>query len=122
MNLSAPKLRKICARRHLSLTQVLLQAKVSRTAYYSLVRKPSLLPQSILRIARQLEVNPSALLDDESATLQAIRRLQNSTDAICRQNPGVDRDTVFRTLQNLQLPPLDRLRRALYRVRKSRHI
>lgn len=122
MNLSAHKLREICAQRHLNLTTVLLQARVSRTAYYSLVRKPSLLPKSILRIARHLEVNPSALLDDEPVTIQAIRRMQDSTDAICRQNPDVDRDTVFRTLQNLQLPPLDRLRRALCRARKSSHI
>lgn len=105
MNLSVQKVRELCATRHLNLSAVLRQAGVSRTAYYSLARKPSILPKSILRIAQHLKVNPTALIDNDEATLQVIRQLQDSTDAICRQSPSVDRDTVFRTLQNLQLPP-----------------
>ncbi len=67
MQLSSAKIKKRCAQRRVSLGDVLKQAGVSRTAYYSLARKKSVLPKSILRMASHLGVNPSALLDNIAA-------------------------------------------------------
>ena len=111
---------KLCAERRLSLGAVLREAGVSRTAYYSLTRKESVLPKSIGRLARALEVSPTAFLADETAGIARVRELQARTDALHRRHPGDDRDVIFRTLQNLDLPPVERLRRALNRAPRDR--
>ena len=100
------------------LSDVLKQAGVSRTAYYSLVRKDSVLPKSILRIARHLGVNPSDLLENGEAKIQHLRDLQNQAAALAKRYPDCDREVMFRTLLNLEQPPIERLRRALIRARK----
>jgi hypothetical protein len=88
---------------------------VSRTAYYSLARKDSVLPKSVERIASHLHVSPSAFLDDEPALIRRVRDLQKRAEAIHRRNRQLDRDVIYRTLENLQLLPVERLRRALIR-------
>ena len=118
MQLSRDKLKKWCAQRRLNLSDVLKEADVSRTAYYSLVRKDSVLPKSIVRIARYLGVNPSALLDDDDARVNHIRDLQAKAGALSARFPDCDRDVIFRTLLNLEQPPVERLRRALIRARQ----
>jgi len=118
VQLSSEKLKKQCGQRQMRLSDVLKQAGVSRTAYYSLVRKDSVLPKSILRIARHLDVNPSALLDNGEAKVRHLRDLQNQAVALAKRYPNCDRDVMFRTLLNLELPPIERLRRALIRARK----
>jgi transcriptional regulator with XRE-family HTH domain len=74
VQLSSAKIKKRCAQRRVSLGDVLKQAGVSRTAYYSLVRKESVLPKSILRMARHLGVTPSALLDNKSVAKALIAK------------------------------------------------
>ncbi len=118
MRLSSVKVKQRCTQRRLRLTDVLRQAGVSRTAYYSLARKESVLPKSILRIARQLEVDPAELLENEAAQIAHIRRLQAEAGALARRHPDCDRDVMFRTLLNLEQPPIERLRRALIRARR----
>jgi transcriptional regulator with XRE-family HTH domain len=118
VKLSSAKFKKRCAQRRVSLGDVLKQAGVSRTAYYSLVRKESVLPKSILRMARHLGVTPSALLDNEASKMKHIRDLQARAGAISRRYPECDRDVIFRTLLNLEKPPVERLRRALVRARQ----
>ena len=88
---------------------------MSRTAYYSLARKGSILPKSIERIAAHLQVSPSAFIDDDGALFQRVRDLQSQTEAIHQTNRKLDRDVIYRTLANLELAPLERLRRALIR-------
>jgi hypothetical protein len=102
------------------LGEALRTAEVSRTAYYSLARKDSILPKSVGRLARVLGVSPSTLLVDESVAVGRLRELQAQTEILCRRHPGSDRDVILRTLQNLDLPPLQRLRRALVRARPAR--
>ena len=92
---------------------------MSRTAYYSLTRKESVLPKSVCRIAHRLGVSPLRFLDDPSGRVRRISELRNRTDTICRKYPECDRDVVFRTLMNLDLPPVERLRKALLRGRQT---
>jgi hypothetical protein len=120
MKLSPDKVNELCKTRGLRLKSVLSGAGVSRTAYYSLTRKDSVLPKSMVRLARQLDVSPVALLEDDSERIRDLRRLQEAAESVYLQHPGCDRDVVFRTLQNLQLPPVERLRRALHRAGKYR--
>lgn len=102
----------------MSLKALLADAGVSRTAYYSLLRKESVFPKSVERIARRLEVSPVGFLGEGAGPLCHLRNLQAQTDVIMRRNPECDRDVVFRTLKNLDVPPVERLRRALVRARK----
>ena len=118
MRLRSEKLKILCRERHLSLKTLLKEAGVSRTAYYSLLRKESVLPKSVDRIARCLEVSPAGFLGDDEDHLRQVRKLQAQAEAIHLQNPESDRDVIFRTLRNLELPPVERLRRALVRARK----
>jgi transcriptional regulator with XRE-family HTH domain len=113
------KLKALCRERHLSLKDLLAEAGVSRTAYYSLLRKDSVLPKSLHRLALRLGVGPACFLDDDDERVGHVRDLQAKAEAIQRLHPECDRDVVLRTLRNLELPPAERLRRALIRGRRS---
>lgn len=65
MRIGGEKVKSLCRERHKSLKALLAEAGVSRTAYYSLLRKNTILPRSVERIARCLAVSPAKLLDDE---------------------------------------------------------
>ena len=119
MKISSSKLRALCAERNLRVGGLLRQAGVSRTAYYSLARKDSILPKSIERIAAYLQVPPTAFLDDHGSLVQRVRDLQAQAEAIHRTNRKLDRDAIYRTLENLELAPVERLRRALIRGRPA---
>lgn len=116
MRLSGDKLRRLCGERQVTLRDVLDRAGVSKTAYYSLTRKDSVLPKSVGRIARVLGISPAEVLSDDAARIARVRALQERAAAIVAENPGCDRDVVLRTLMNLELPPVERLRRALIRA------
>ncbi len=118
MRISSEKLRTLCRDRRIQLKDLLKEAGVSRTAYYSLTRKESVLPKSVCRVAQQLGVSPSLFLVEEDEAVRRIRVLQARTGEICRRHPGCDRDVVFRTLLNLDSTPVERLRKALSRARK----
>jgi transcriptional regulator with XRE-family HTH domain len=111
--LGTGKLKALCRDRKTRLKDVLDAAGVSRTAYYSMTRKESVLPKSVQRLADCLDVSPLAFLEDGGNQARRVRALQQRTDAICRRAPECDRDVVYRTLANLDLPPVERLRRAL---------
>jgi transcriptional regulator with XRE-family HTH domain len=117
--MSSEKLRKLCAERQLRVSGLLREAGVSRTAYYSLARKESVLPKSVERIAAHLKVAPAAFLEDDGAVIQHVRALQAQAEAVHRTNRKLDRDVIYRTLENLELTPIERLRRALTRGQSS---
>lgn len=119
MRIDTSNLKRLCRTRRIRLHDLLEQAGVSRTAYYSLSRKESVLPKSVCRIADRLNVSPLRFLADPSGPVRRIHELRKRTDAICRQDPECDRDVVFRTLMNLDLPPVERLRKALLRGRQT---
>ena len=118
MYLSAAKLRLACRNRGLKLKDLLHRAGVSKTAYYSLLRKDSILPRSIHAIASALSQKPSSFLEEESDGVKKLRRLRRSLESVMRISPGLDRETVWHTLLLLEEKPIERLERGLLRAQK----
>lgn len=118
MRLATDRVKKLCAGRGVSLAALLREAKVSRNAYYTLSRKPSVLPKSIRALASGLGVKPSAFLEEKGSPSEEVRRLVAQVDRIERRHRIYDRDNVRHTLLLLREKPIDRLRRALIRGQK----
>lgn len=117
MKLSAKRIKRRCARLGITLSQMLEQANVSRTAYYSLTRRESVLPGSVRAIADQLGVAPSRILVEADAAERRAAVLLRVAKKVVRKNPGASFENVWHTLMLLQDPPIDRLRRSLLRGR-----
>jgi hypothetical protein len=96
---------------------MLEQANVSRTAYYSLTRKESVLPGSVRAIADHLGVAPSRILVEVDAAERRAAALLRIARKVVRKNPGAAFENVWHTLMLLQEPPVERLRRSLLRGR-----
>jgi transcriptional regulator with XRE-family HTH domain len=118
VRLDRQKIRALCAERNLRLKDLLRRARVSRTAFYSLARKESVLPKSVTALARTLEISPADLLEDTEARVQEIRSLQAKLESLVRRHPDLDRDHAWHTLLSLTDEPITRLRRALTRGRE----
>jgi hypothetical protein len=108
-------LKELCATRGMGLGQLLKVSGVSRTAYYSLARKDSVLPASLVAIARKLQVAPSAFLEEESRVSSETLELLALAEEIVRAHPGSNPDNVRHTLILLRKKPIERLRRSLLR-------
>jgi len=117
MRLSSDKLKELGRSRGLSLKELLDQSRVSKTAYYHLLAKDSVLPQSIGALAETLGVKASSFLIEENEE-DAVRRIGRLTEAIAARHPSLDRDNVRHTLLLLEEEPLERLNRGLTRGRK----
>lgn len=117
MKLSAKRIRRLCTRQRITLTEMLEQAKVSRTAYYSLTRKESVLPGSVRAIADQLSVAPSKILIEAEAAERRAQALLRIAKKVIRKNPEASFENVWHTLMLLEEPPINRLRRSLLRGR-----
>jgi transcriptional regulator with XRE-family HTH domain len=118
MKISVDKLKYRCRERQLSINQMLKEAGVSRNAYYSLMRKNSILPRSIHAIAQKLCVPPSDLLTEESTPLARVEQVLKQVRTITQHYQKADPDNIRHTLVLLQDKPVDRLRRALLRGQK----
>ena len=114
MRISGEKLKDLCAKKNLTLSQLLKKAEVSKNAYYSLARKDTVLPKSVLAIADHLGVKPSAFLE-ESTEENRWEILLEELEWISALNHHADRDNIRHTLLLLDEPPIERLRRALTR-------
>jgi len=119
MNLSAARIKALWGASGLGLGELLEKARVSRTAYYSLVRRRTVLPRSVLRLADALHVPPSKILEAEPKAARRARDLLAELDGIMKRHPRADREDVWHTLLLLESEPIDRLRRALLRGRRS---
>ena len=75
MKLDAEQIKKLCNEKGLTLQTLLERAAVSRTAYYSLARRVSVLPGSVRAIAGELGVAPSAILEEAPAAEWRTRAL-----------------------------------------------
>ncbi len=113
------RLRKLAGKRGLSLTALLAKSGVSKTAFYHLVHKDSVLPASLRALAETLSVRPGNFLTEENPDIAKIRHILNLTDRIVADDPDLDRDNVRLTLLLLEEEPVQRLRRSLIRGRKS---
>jgi len=117
VRISTDKIKLLCKNKGLNVGSLLERASVSKTAFYSLVRKDDILPRSICSIASALDVSPLAFLEEDVEAIKA-RRLIKEADAIARAHPGLDRENVRHTLLMLSMEPIERLRRGLIRGRK----
>lgn len=90
---------------------------MSRTAYYALLRRDSVLPKTVLKLASALGALPSELLDERAFEEQRARRRLREAKRIVRRHPGTSFQDVWHALVLLELPPAERLRRALRRGR-----
>jgi hypothetical protein len=117
VRLSAEKVRKACRSQRTNLSALLAEAGVSRTAYYSLVRRGTVLPTTVIALAEGLGCSPSALLEDLSPQELRARTLLKRLRGILRRHPDADRENVWHTLLLLDEPPIDRLNRGLTRAR-----
>jgi lambda repressor-like predicted transcriptional regulator len=115
MKLSRKRVEFLCRQQGTSIGQMLREAGVSPNAFYTLGRKDSVVPQSLIRISERLGVSVSALLDDVLTPTQRMKRLTAESDRISKRHRGVDRDNIRHTLLLLEEKPIERLRRALRR-------
>lgn len=118
MRIDVARLRKLAAERGLSLTALLAKAGVSKTAFYHLAHKDSVLPSSLRQLAETLSIKPGAFLIEEMPAVAKARRILAFTDCIVADDPALDRDNVRLTLLLLEEEPIQRLRRSLIRGRK----
>ena len=117
MRLDAGRIRNRCSRRGISLQALLDEAGVSRTAYYSLVRKDSVLPRSVRALAGTLGVRPSALLVEAGPPEWRAQAMLRKAQRILKRNPGRSFEDIWHTLVLLEEEPAERLRRSLLRGR-----
>ena len=117
MRLSASQIKRLCARRGMTLQALLASVSVSRTAYYSLVRKDSVLPASVRSIAGALGVAPSSILDEDPASTWRVQARVRQARSVVSTNPGTLFENVWHTLAVLEDSPVERLRRSLLRGR-----
>ena len=118
MRLSGENIKELCGARSLSLNALLKRAGVSKTAFYHLIYKDSVLPRSIDALAAALDVRPLALLEETDRKSRCAIRLLETVDRIAASDPSLDRDNVRHTLLLLEEKPIERLRRSLLRARK----
>lgn len=66
-------------------------------------------------------LDSETLTDGQRAWLLSSEALWREAHAIAAANPGVDPGDVYHALRSLELPPSERLRRGLTRVRTRPH-
>jgi hypothetical protein len=104
--------------RGLSLAEALRRARVSRTAFYSLARRPSALPRTVTSLARALGVPPSRLLREEPGLAEArAQALVSEARRIRSRRPSSEFSNLWHTLNLLEMTPAERLARSLARGR-----
>jgi transcriptional regulator with XRE-family HTH domain len=117
VKLDPKRIRQRCTERGISLQALLHEAGVSRTAYYSLARKDSVLPRSIRALAGTLGVRPSALLEEGQPEAWRAEAMLRKARRIVKRNPDAAFEDVWHTLVLLEEDPVERLRRSLLRGR-----
>ena len=117
MKLDPDRIRQHCSKQGVSLQALLDEAGVSRTAYYSLVGKDSVLPRSVQALAGTLGVRPSALLEEGEPQVWRAKAMLRKAQRIVKRNPGAAFEDVWHTLVLLEEDPVERLRRSLLRGR-----
>jgi transcriptional regulator with XRE-family HTH domain len=117
MKLDTEAIRRRCKARGMALSRVLHEAGVSRTAYYSLVRRQSVLPKTVLKLATALDAATSELLDETTSEEKRAQRRIDAAKKIAGKSGGASFENVWHTMALLDEPPSARLNRALRRGR-----
>lgn len=118
MRLSIERIKALCRERGETLSGLLATANVSRNAFYSLARRNSLFPRSLLAVCARLGVSPGEVLTADDREAEAMKSLLAEVDVIAGADKRVDRDNVRHALLLLREKPIERLRRALVRAQK----
>jgi len=119
MRLSIERVKVLCRAHGRTLTGLLAAAGVSRNAFYSLARRNSVFPRSLLAVCARLGVRPDEVLTADDREAEAMKFLLAEVDAIAGRDRRVDRDNIRHALLLLREKPIERLRRALVRAQKS---
>lgn len=117
MRIELNTLKTMAKRRGLGLSALLREAGVSKTAFYSLVRRPSILPKSVESIARELNVSPAEFLEFDDLEVFKLRKRRERLEEIMQSAPESSRENIWHTLILRELSPLERLNRSLQRGR-----
>jgi transcriptional regulator with XRE-family HTH domain len=120
MRLNGPEIRRRCRERGLALSELLREAGVSRTAYYSLEKRRRVIPRSVEAVARALRVPAATILTDADDEKRRARARLETAKRVLDRHPDAEFDNVWHTLVLLDEPPVERLRRALTRGRAGR--
>jgi len=118
MKLNVEKIRSLCRKRGVSLQALLQEASVSRNAFYTLARKKTIVPHSIVSLAEQLDVPVSSVLSEGHTPKTRLMALVDEASRTAQQHQDADLDNIRHTLVLLDEKPVERLRRALRRGRK----
>ena len=119
MRLSTERIRELALSRGLSLSALLREAGVSRTAYYSLARRESAFPRSISRIADALGVTETDLFEAAPARKNELDPVVAEARRIAAKHPEIEFEHVWHTLLVLRETPLQRLQGSLRRGRAA---
>ncbi len=117
MKLNNEIILKNLKKQNLSISKMLREAGISRTAYYSLLKQESLIPNSVHAISATLGISVEDLLSE--SPLKKTYRLQALLEQVMLRNPNISRENAWHTLLLLEEDPLTRLDRAITRGRKS---
>ena len=118
MKLSGTAIKHHCRKQGSSLVAMLSDAGVSRTAYYSLTRRDSVLPRSVHAMAHALGVNPTELLEEERIpTRVEAADLLEKANRVLSHYPNASFENIWHTLMLLRESPVERLNRSLRRGR-----
>ena len=118
MRFDADAVRDLARRQGLSLGGALRRAGVSRTAFYSLSRRPTALPGTVISLARALGVPASRLLREPAVDgRDRAEDLVREARRIGARRPGSTFENLWHTLNLLDLAPAERLARSLVRGR-----
>ena len=115
MRIKTEAIKAYCKQYGWTLDDLLKKAGVSRTAYYALTRKDSILPKSIQSIAKEMNVSPSEILLDPDKEVREMRALYEKARAVSQKYPKVNVENVMHTFVMLKKTPLERLRKGLLR-------
>jgi transcriptional regulator with XRE-family HTH domain len=120
MRVAHERIRQLASELGLSLSTLLKQAGISRTAYYSLARRPTVLPKTIHALAEALDVPIAEILEEPARALsvKVLRRLE-AARAICSADSAASFENIWHSLCLMDLSPIDRLNRSLIRGRAA---
>jgi lambda repressor-like predicted transcriptional regulator len=118
VRIAKEKIAELASARGYSLSRLLRESGVSRTAYYSLVGRDTILPKSVHAIAGTLGVRPREIVsDDAGEDHERALVLLREAKKICAADREASFENVWHTLCLLESPPADRLNRSLIRGR-----
>lgn len=118
MRFDADAVRELARRQGLSLGAALRRARVSRTAFYALARRPTALPRTITSLARALGIPPSRLLrEPPGSDRDRAEALVREARRILARSRRAEFANLWHTLNLLDLSPAERLARSLVRGR-----